>query len=436
MKRVSSVLACLGMVAGLLVGVGSTPAKANNIAPFQTVFNSDFVSAGYGGMRGIGTGTLTVAGVSGTVTKALLYWHGPTNSSSSSANAAVMFNANAVTGTQIGFSDNNCWGFTNSQAYRADVTSLVSGNGSYSLANFLKTDADVNGVSLLVFFNDGNAANNRDIVMFDGNDSNINNTFDANGWNTSLPGINYTSGTANLQLHVSDGQSFSDDALTLNAAVLAPAGPLFSGTSVPNGAGGPSNGGLWDINTYNVTSFLSPGPNTLTLTTGVNSDCLSLVVAAFDLPAGAAPTANPCATEPTPVIGTDIIGTAGNDKLLGTSGNDRIFGLGGDDEIVGGAGNDVIYGGDGADKISGGANDDTLCGGNGNDFIAGDSGNDKLYGGANDDDLSGGLGNDDLFGEAGNDRLAGGSGTNTNDGGDGTDTCANPSPPTATFCSP
>jgi hypothetical protein len=273
-------------VAGLLAG----PAQANDIANFTTVFGTNVVHAGFGGMRDNGTGTLTVSGVSGTVTKAYLYWHGPTNSTDPTANAAVTFAGSSVTGTNIGFSDNNCWGFANSQAYRADVTSLVSGNGSYSLAGFTKdsNQVNVNGASLLVFFDDGNAANNRDVVLFDGNDSNIPNPFDANGWNVSLPGINYTSGTANITMHVSDGQDFPDDALTLNAATLVPAGAVFQGDTLPGGPFNP-NGNLWDIKTFDITSFLSPGPNTLTLTTGQVNDCLSLVVAAVDLPAGAAP---------------------------------------------------------------------------------------------------------------------------------------------------
>jgi hypothetical protein len=63
-------------------------------------------------------------------------------------------------------SDSNCWSnFTNSRAYRADVTSLVGGNGAYALSNFVKGSypnptADINGVSLLLFYDDGNAANN------------------------------------------------------------------------------------------------------------------------------------------------------------------------------------------------------------------------------------------------------------------------------------
>ena len=287
----------LFIAAGAAMGLHTQQASANNIAPFETVFNTNYVSAGYGGMRGIGTGSIHLTGVSGTVTKALLFWHGPTDSTDPNVNAAVSFNGTAIQGTNIGISSDNCWGFDNSQAYRADVTSLVAGNGDYALSNFTKADADINGVSLLVFFDNGNPAGKRDIVLFDGNDSNTHNTYDADGWNVSLPGINYTSGTASMELHVSDGQSFEDDALVLNGSQLVPAGAVFQGDSVPNGpAAEQDGGGLWDIKDYDVTSFLSPGTNTLTLTTNYVDDCLSLIVAAVNLPAGAAP------GQPTPTV--------------------------------------------------------------------------------------------------------------------------------------
>ena len=282
----------MALAALTAIGLYSRITSANDIASYQTIFDTDVTAAGYGGMRGIGTGTISLTGVSGTVTKALLYWHGPTDSSIPSVNASVTFNGTPITGTNIGFSDDNCWPlFGNSQAYRADVTSLVTGNGDYTLAAFIKGDvADINGASLIVFFDDGNDTNNRDVVLFDGNDSNIPNIYDADGWNVTLSGINYASGTASIDLHVSDGQSYPDDALILNGNTLAAAGAVFQGLSVSNGASaGQTNGGLWDIKPYDVAAYLTPGPNTLTLTTGVNSDCLSLVVAAVNLPAGAAP---------------------------------------------------------------------------------------------------------------------------------------------------
>jgi hypothetical protein len=279
-------------------------AAANNIQFHRTVFGTDFVSAGVGGMRNVGSGTIALSGVSGTITKAYLYWSGPTNSTNANANANVMVNGQAVVGTNIGFSSDNNWGFLNSQAYRADVTSIVqsTGNGNYNLTGFGSATtaggANTNGASLLVFFNDTNNSNNRDIVLFDGNDSNINNAFDAPGWNVTLSGITYTSGMASLQLHVVDGQAFLDDALVVNDTTLVPAGPIFQGTSVPSANNGPQNdGSLWDIRTFDVTSRLSPGNNTLTLTTGVNNDALGLVVAIVNLPAGAAPdTEAPMAT--------------------------------------------------------------------------------------------------------------------------------------------
>ncbi len=257
---------------------------------FTTVRGTDVVSAGFGGMRDDGTGTLTVSGVTGQVTRAYLYWHGPTMSTSPAANASVRFAGSAVVGTNIGFSSDNCWGYANSQAYRANVTALVSGDGTYALAGFVKEsgNVNVNGASLIVFFQDGNAGNDRDIVLFDGNDSNIENEYDGPGWDVTLAGIAYAGGRAGLDLHVSDGQTFEDDAVEVNGATIAPAGPVFQGDSVPNGPND-RNGGLWDIAQFDITSRLTQGPNTLRLTSGYASDCLSLIVAAVSLPSGAAP---------------------------------------------------------------------------------------------------------------------------------------------------
>ncbi len=297
----------LAVVTVLAVTLGlASRAVANDIALFQTVFSTDFTVAGVGGLRNVGSGTIALSGVSGTVTQAFLYWHGPTNSADPNANANILVNGTPVTGTNIGFSDNNCWGFNNSQAYRADVTALVSatGNGNYALTGLGSgSPVNSNGASLIVFFDDGDSSNNRDAVVFDGNDSNISNPFDAPGWNVTLGGINYTAGSAALQMHVADGQTYLDDALILNGNVLVPAGPVFQGDSVPSANNGPgNNGSLWDIRTEDVTSFLVPGPNTLTLTTGVNSDCLALVAAIVDLPAGAAPNQPPQAVcEPGPI---------------------------------------------------------------------------------------------------------------------------------------
>jgi len=281
----------------------AVPSFANNLTAGPVVGTTDFAMFGIGGLRGTGNGTITVSGVSGTVTRAILVWHGVSNSASAISRTGTIGSTN-FTGTNIGLSDNNCWSQASSQAFQADVTSAVTGNGSYALSNMRTLGTfDPNGASLLVFYNDGNSTNNRDIAVFWGNDSNIANTFDPSGWQASLSGINYTSGAASLGLIVADGQAFADSPRTTTINSTGFTLPEFAGTSVPTAPGSSvTNGGLWDHFTSPVDSYLTPGPNTLNFNsseTNPNADCMSLVGAVFNLPAGTV-------TPPQPVVAVEI----------------------------------------------------------------------------------------------------------------------------------
>jgi hypothetical protein len=271
---------------------------ANEISPFTTVFNTDWTTAGVGGLRGTGSGIINVTGVNGPVTQSYTYWAGPTDSTNPNFNAAATINGTSVTGTNIGFSQDNDWGFDNSQAYRANTTSVINGNGSYAISGL---DPNTNGAGSLVFFNDGKPANNRDVVIFDGNDSNFASSFDPAGWNLNLNGIKYASGKAFITFMVSDGQNFSstdDGTIEVNGAPVA-SGGIFQGDSLCCGTGPTGNGNLWDIKTFDITSFLTPGVNNLNVTLGPpgpianGNDAIAEIVAAIDLPAGAAPSTVP-----------------------------------------------------------------------------------------------------------------------------------------------
>jgi hypothetical protein len=270
-----------------------------------TANNTEVATFGYGGMRantdggpaGDGTGSIDVTEVSGPVTKALLYWNGPTSSTDANSNASVTFGTTPITGTNIGTASSNCWeavGYTNSQSYMADVTTLVTGNGTYSLANFIKTDnnvvvSDINGAALVVFYNDGITANWRNVVLWNGNDSTIDFGSDPANWNETLTGVPYPgSGSASLDFIVSDGQSFPDGDVVVNGTTVATGGAIFQGNSTPAGPGA-SNGDLWDVKSYAIPSgVLSTGTNnTLNLTSAASSDCLSLVAVAANVPASA-----------------------------------------------------------------------------------------------------------------------------------------------------
>ncbi|MGH2412201.1 MAG: PEP-CTERM sorting domain-containing protein, partial [Microcystaceae cyanobacterium] len=111
------------------------------------------------------------------------------------------------------------------------------------------------------------------------------------------------------------GQNFGptdDGNLMVNGSTIA-SGGIFQGNSVPNGPGGPSNGGLWDIKSFDITSFLNPGLNTLNVTISPVFDALSLIHLAIDLPAGAAPPPPPPGKipEPASVVGLLVFGALG-----------------------------------------------------------------------------------------------------------------------------
>jgi hypothetical protein len=274
-----------------------TEAVATELTFVEKRSHTNYVSAGVGGLRNQTSGVIAVSGVSGTVTKAYLYWQGPTRSLSPTVNASIKLNGNTVVGTNIGFSNDNCWFYDNSQGYRADVTSIVTGNGSYTISDY-RIDppstvggANLNGASLIVFFNGGSLSSKRDVYLFNGNDSNVPNVYDGNGWSATFSGINYSFGAANLQLHVSDGQNFNEfpegptEDISLNEQPQGTTGHVFDGNTVPSTNNGPgNNGNLWDIRNFAITSFLSPGLNTIQLTAASSpADCLSLVVAVVDV---------------------------------------------------------------------------------------------------------------------------------------------------------
>jgi hypothetical protein len=302
---VAATVGVLGIIGGTRMQVWG-----NDIAYRDVIRKTDYLSAGIGGLRNVGSGTITLRGMTGTVHSAWLYWAGPSNSTNAMSNASITFGGSPITGEPIGSTSDNCWGFRNSHAYRADVTGIVAAkrNNAYIIANTVKqgTNINANGASLLVFYDDGIPSNDRDIVLYDGNDSNAPNLYDMLGWNVLLNNIRYTNGQASIHLHVSDGQSYKDGAVVVNGAVVIPAGSIFQGTTLPSANNGPiNNGDLWDIKKPDVTTQIKQSPNTLRMThkwINPGGDCVSLIVAAINLPAGAAPPPGPELTNHAPSI--------------------------------------------------------------------------------------------------------------------------------------
>jgi len=280
----------------------TSSAEAVPVSRGRTLLDVDWTSAAIGGIGVAGTGTITVSGVTGTVTQAYLYWHGIDTDAAGDGfydNEAISFDGHAVTGTTLGDATTNCWGSGSSRAFVADVTAHVTGDGAYVLSGLAaKPGHDANGASLIVIFDDGNPANDRDLVFFEGNDSNDPAGFpgEDSGWHAFLEGINYQGGTVRVELHVGDGQSYGDNSLTIasggGSVTIDDDASLYDGTTTPTAGGSrATNGELWDIHAFDLTgAFGAPGVYTLTLDgQSPVEDCLGLVAALLDLPFGSAP---------------------------------------------------------------------------------------------------------------------------------------------------
>lgn len=335
---------CLRRLLGLFgLMLLTLPASAVELKHFQTYTNIDFAQAGVGGIRFVGNGTITLPGVSGTVTKAYLYWHGPQNGDSTNVAVSAVINGITVTGVTLGISGANCYdpdAVFQSRACRADVTSVVAasvpnvnGDRTFLVSGFVPLGNAVNGASLVVIYDDGNAANNRTVVVYDGNDSNAPNAYDSFGWNLTLSGINYTSGEATLSVHASDGQDFADTQVYMSGLLLTDDdfGFYIEGNTVPfanepygNRPPGSGRGGLWDILEYDAAPALALNPFSLTFNTSYIDDCYSMVVAVLDLPVSAGgeepgPNTTPSITCSVPLTIETNLELAQSSRLLSAS---------------------------------------------------------------------------------------------------------------------
>ncbi|MCZ2442619.1 MAG: PKD domain-containing protein [Flavobacteriales bacterium] len=71
--------------------------------------------------------------------------------------------------TIVGSGPDKCWGYSGSYTYRADVTSLITGNGNYTINGFLLGGTnDVDGATLMIIYQDPQATYRGHIILHDG----------------------------------------------------------------------------------------------------------------------------------------------------------------------------------------------------------------------------------------------------------------------------
>lgn len=348
--RYSNRLRRPAVLLGLLLSFTGPAAQAINTAAreVERYERTDHVSVGVGGIGaaaadGGGVGTLTLAGVSGTVTRAWLYWEGIdiesppqyTGGNYDYDEADIVFDGQPLTGARaMGGGHNNCWGGDGDEElppeqdhsaalYRADVTAQViaKGNGDYALAGLADgAGHSANGASLIVFYNDADTANDRKVVLYESMTSNSDPEF---GPALTLP-IDHNGGNAIVELHVADGQTIHSDGPMY--FYITPGVPpssndtlldfysidgvaRWAGQTVPR-MGFPRSGEneLWDIRQFDIGASLGgPKHYDAEVALGDNSDCVAAVVELVSVPADPQPTL----ITPNPHdFGDVVIGTA------------------------------------------------------------------------------------------------------------------------------
>ncbi len=317
------------LVLSITLLVSSTLTFANQ-SPMQELISiprTDVVNAGVGGIgapsaSGGGVGTIELAGVSGTVTLALLYWHGidinwPQNSfvggNADYDEIDIVFDGAPLAGTRVAhYGDNNGWPSSglfgepppdSAASYRADVTDRVQlrGNGTYVISGLSDgAGHSTNGASLIVYFDDGIASNDFKVAHYEGLQSN-------NDGEWVFPfEVDYQGGPVDLVLHVADGQTSLNDGefrfevspgvpgetgnakLYFSGSHYADGLALFGGLSVPGMGFGRAGDGLrlWDIRRFPLTGAFGPaGEHGVTTHWSSGGEALSLLVAQVMQPA-------------------------------------------------------------------------------------------------------------------------------------------------------
>ena len=245
------------IVFSMLVLPGASPARAdgNSILAPSAIFSisGDVTAAGVG-LRGAGTGDITVSDIptGATVSRAYLYW---ATLGSANTYTTPTLSGQPVNGGLIGTSGDTCWGVQHNFVYRADVTSIVAGNGTYTIAGLpsdLNFGNDSQGASLVVVY-ELSGAPFRTIVI---NDGAVSLNFSRTSYTDTISGFDLDSPLTNAHVTylIGDGQSQWE------------AGNVtFDGTPVAAGIFSGVDGNYWGTHTFDVTGLVSAPPATTSI---------------------------------------------------------------------------------------------------------------------------------------------------------------------------
>jgi hypothetical protein len=268
----------------------AAPTVANLVPFISTTLPGDYVASGVG-LRGTTGGNIIISGIpsGASIQNAYLYW-GMLDNGEDASLRNLTLNGSPVLGVRIGHGPDTCWGRTDSFSYRADVTPLVTGNGTYSLTNVAEGgNILAEGAALVVVYNSGGTSF-RTVMLSDGNIV-LPAVFQGQalfgGFDAAAPV------SAKTTFMVGDGQGFGDPAFFTGSNGTA----TFSNPFVA------SEGLYWDTLTFDVSAEVAPGISPADSQISLSSDCLLWPAQAFSV----------SSPQPAPLPGTAAVVKATTD---------------------------------------------------------------------------------------------------------------------------
>lgn len=155
----------------------------------------------------------------------------------------------------VGTGPDKCWGYAGTRTYRADVTSIISGNGNYTMTGFLTGSTnDVDGATLMIIYQDPQATYRGHIILHDG-------AVVINGGTTTqtVTGINACANS------------------TFAVAFSAIADLQMAGTLTMNGTNAPFTWNWWNYTQVNTTITNGQASSNFTMSSG--GDCYNFAMA-------------------------------------------------------------------------------------------------------------------------------------------------------------
>jgi len=287
---------------------GSTPL---NSAVYANFLNGGYAAAGTA-MRNLGYGTISLAAIpaGATVQDAFLLWDVLDNSQSF-ADGEGTFDGTNIQGRLVGTGASPCWPANGNYAYAANVTDLVSGNGTYNLSGFSSgstagedpwnTDSptpELEGASLVVVYSDP-ADPMTYVDLSAGSDMT-----EGALLQQTLSGFTVSdSPSASTTFIVADGQGAGSTGSFDGTTLVDP----FAGSD-PQAVPNYSLGNLWDTATYDASSLVSAGDTSESASVQGDGDCLVWVGQALSVTA--TPTSATTYTTPGPTKNRTIVPTS------------------------------------------------------------------------------------------------------------------------------